>query len=163
MIGAAYGERKVIRTKKGCHVSELRNELKELHSPSSSREVGNPVASIAAIPLLTRKAAGNARGVIGVLYMDSYKQDYFSEDSRLEVATKMCDAFLATVASISGASSGGLRNLELGSGEDDPDLQFPFSGRGDWHTLEVIDLAAPTHEHVAQLNIDFSALEPDLS
>jgi hypothetical protein len=164
VIGAAYGERKVIRTKKDCHVSGLRNELKELHAPSSSREVGNPVASIAAIPLLTTKvAAGNALGIIGVLYMDSYKQDYFSEDSRLEVAAKMCDAFLATIASISGSSSGGLENLELGSGEDDPDLQFPFSGRGDWHTLEIVDLAPPAHEHVAQLNIDFSALEPDLS
>ncbi|WP_156656304.1 NAD(P)-binding protein [Mycobacterium sp. 852002-51152_SCH6134967] len=159
ILGAAYAHRATVRSKAGVSQELLREELQRLRAPSSLRDKPNQVRSLAAMPLLSFSPPYSeaAPGVLGILYMDSFEEDLFANDTLMRAVHSMCDAFLTTIDSMSDETDGLLQNPEFLGGDIEPSSDAPRP-LPTWDALEPVGGAPPSSETIGHLNVDARAL-----
>ena len=163
-IGAAFGRGEVVRTKWGATRDALNIDMTALSLDVASQTMASSVSSIVAVPLLgdpgSIPLAGPDGNVLGVVYLDSYDENAFVDETLMDQVMRMCEQFLSAVPSLKTTTAGRIANTEFWRrgrprADDKPDY-----GPKQWKALEVAGLRTPKVEGLRHMNFDFSDFTP---
>jgi hypothetical protein len=161
-IGVAYELRKVVRTREGATWETINEDMKQLRLNDASRQMADEVQSVVAIPVIgaaETTADGEGREtVVGVLYADSYEQDYFTEAVTMTTLVDMTQRFARELTELASTAAGRVANFAYWGGQsaDEPSLPADFS---DLQAIEAMTLPVPAGPMLTQINFDFSDFE----
>jgi hypothetical protein len=120
------------------------------------------VASLAAIPLLGAATSppGRAGIVVGVLYLDSYEDDAFVDETLIDRVIRMCEHFLASLPTVTGTRAGRIANTEFWERKTMRDVPPHTIDPASWQALQLVAVDPPGNVGLRHLNFDFSDFTP---
>ena len=156
--------------------------MRALSLNEASKGMAGEVSSVAAIPLLcaapspatpTADALGKLaddaavsdvqtteRNVVGVLYLDSYEDDAFLDETTMGQVRSMCSAFLGVAPTFSKTRSERIANTEYWRADHEPSAAGHAVIPAAWKALETIPTLTPQSAGLRRINFDFSDFAP---
>ncbi|XVS67859.1 hypothetical protein ACQPYE_17985 [Actinosynnema sp. CA-299493] len=154
-IGVAYLTGKVVRTRANADKRDLRKDMQGRNLNDYSRTMAQEVASIAAIPMVS--AIRKKKAVIGVLYADSYVENFFRNE-QIAPMVEMIRGFMRTLERTSSVAAGTLVNSEFWQTMTMwPKMSGRFMPVEPLKSLEIGTVEEPLEHDIPYLNIDFAS------
>ena len=147
IIGAAYEDGQIWRTKTFASVEQLRPELrKAMDKVGDTRTVEEVAISYLAMPCL-----GPGNEVVLILYADCNQLNFFADDSRVQQVASMCNGFCRLFDWLQRGPFPNLRNFPLQPGQPVTGKKTVYPGIHEHTTI-----SAPKFEEVVSFNYEAS-------
>lgn len=171
-IGAAFALATAVRTRKGARRVDLEADMQALSLNDASQGMAGEVSSVAAIPLLCRPnlaapeepdddpgRSGAQKDVVGILYLDSYEDDAFLDETTMGQVRSMCSAFLEVAPTFAHTRSERIANTDYWRASHEPTVPGNLVRSDGWKALEVVPTLTPPAADLHRINFDFSDFE----
>lgn len=145
IIGKAYAQQKIIRTRRYADHDKLLQDLRDdMADVGDGRDIEQVARSYLAIPMISPIGA-----VAAILYADTFTVNAFASDERLNCIISMCREFCTLLDAITKQPLPGIRNYELSPGRPVEDLATMYP-----RLQEVLEDPPPMFLHLRSFNFE---------
>ncbi|GAB0118583.1 hypothetical protein [Acidisoma sp. 7E03] len=145
IIGHAYRDRRVTRTRKYESELELRGDLKsDMEATGDSRDISGIATSYVAIPFLF----DSSDEVVAILYAEAQQFNLFADDRLMLDIMALCDGFCRALDALTDFPLPGIRNFQLEPGKPVSEAETKYP-----RLQETIDLRpVPSFQRLRSFN-----------